>query len=97
MCFVADIILDNAGYELVTDLCLADFLLSKCNISKIRFRAKQIPWFVSDVMEKDFHYVLNSLAEKDEPVREIALRWSNHLAQGTYFKLLQLLNCILKY
>lgn len=79
-----DIILDNAGYELVTDLCLAEFLVTKCDINKVRFRAKKFPWYVSDVMEKDFHYVVNTLAEKEEPFTEIASRWLHLLKQGKF-------------
>lgn len=35
-----DIIMDNAGLELFTDMCLADFLISKDCIEKIVFHGK---------------------------------------------------------
>lgn len=45
--------LDNAGFELFTDLCFADWLVS-CTpfCSRVVFSAKALPWFVSDVMPK---------------------------------------------
>jgi len=47
------IIVDNAGFELVTDLALADYLLqSKC-AHTIVFELKSHPTFVSDALEKD--------------------------------------------
>ncbi|VVD00672.1 unnamed protein product [Leptidea sinapis] len=55
-----DIVCDNAGYELFSDLCLAHFLISQKIANKIRFHVKSIPWFVSDVTPKDFDFVINS-------------------------------------
>ncbi|XP_069363277.1 damage-control phosphatase ARMT1-like isoform X5 [Maniola hyperantus] len=57
-----DIICDNAGYELFTDLCLAHFLISQNIVKKVRFHVKKIPWFVSDVTSRDFRYVISSCA-----------------------------------
>ena len=35
---IVDIVMDNAGFELFSDLCLADFLIS-CNVAKtVSFR-----------------------------------------------------------
>ncbi|XP_075212600.1 damage-control phosphatase ARMT1-like isoform X2 [Lycorma delicatula] len=79
-----DIILDNAGFELVTDLCLAEYLIVNCDIAKVRFRAKMMPWYVSDVMVKDFHYVINTLAEHQEPFSNIGNRWLNYVNQGKF-------------
>ncbi|XP_053612427.1 damage-control phosphatase ARMT1-like isoform X2 [Plodia interpunctella] len=58
-----DIVCDNSGYELFTDLCLAHFLLSQKIVQKVRFHVKDIPWFVSDVTPKDFKYVINACRE----------------------------------
>ncbi|CAH2232319.1 jg26319 [Pararge aegeria aegeria] len=57
-----DIICDNSGYELFTDLCLAHFLVSQGIVKKVRFHVKRIPWFVSDVTPRDFRYVISSCA-----------------------------------
>ena len=51
-----DIILDNAGFEVVTDLCLAEFLLSAKLATSIHFHGKAFPWFVSDVTQGDFDF-----------------------------------------
>ncbi len=53
-----DVILDNAGFELVTDLVLADFLVSAGLAKQIRFHGKSIPWFVSDVTKQDFEWTI---------------------------------------
>jgi hypothetical protein len=43
-----DYLLDNAGFELLGDLCLADYLLSTAQVQTVRFHAKLHPTFVSD-------------------------------------------------
>lgn len=60
-----DIILDNAGYELFTDLVLASFLLDNQLASKIRFHIKAIPWFISDVNLYDFNWTIKTMAEHE--------------------------------
>lgn len=55
-----DIICDNAGYELFTDLCLASFLIEQKIVQKIRFHVKKLPWFVSDVTPRDFKYTIEA-------------------------------------
>lgn len=57
--------MDNAGYELFTDLVLADFILRFNFAHKIRFHCKAIPWFISDVMYRDFHWTIKQLATND--------------------------------
>ncbi|KAL3423524.1 hypothetical protein PVAG01_05271 [Phlyctema vagabunda] len=57
-----DIVLDNAGFELYVDLILAGFLLSSGLATNIIIHPKLIPWFVSDVVPKDFADLLTALA-----------------------------------
>ncbi|XP_041985741.1 damage-control phosphatase ARMT1-like isoform X2 [Aricia agestis] len=57
-----DIICDNSGYELFTDLCVAHYLIATNIVKKIRFHVKKLPWFVSDVTPRDFKYVISSCA-----------------------------------
>lgn len=56
-----DILLDNAGYELVTDLALADFLLSTGRAAQVVLHAKSQPVFVSDALVQDIHDTLDFL------------------------------------
>ncbi|NWR30772.1 ARMT1 methyltransferase, partial [Tachuris rubrigastra] len=56
-----DIILDNAGFELVSDLVLADFLLSSKLADEVYFHGKSIPWYVSDTTKHDFNPPLKQL------------------------------------
>lgn len=45
-----DIVLDNSGFELYTDLVLADWLVTLSPfVNEIVFHPKLLPWFVSDV------------------------------------------------
>ncbi|KRT84114.1 hypothetical protein AMK59_549, partial [Oryctes borbonicus] len=76
---IVDIVLDNAGYELYTDLCIADFLITNKYASKVRFHAKTIPWFISDVMKKDISWTLMHLVTSNYPsLKKLSQRWSNY-------------------
>jgi len=56
-------ICDNVGIELGFDLCLADFLLRNKWASKIIFYLKPYPFFVSDVMPKDFQETIEAFTK----------------------------------
>lgn len=58
-----DIILDNSGFELFADLIFSLFALDSGLANKIYLHSKQIPWFVSDVMPKDFDNLLQQLID----------------------------------
>jgi uncharacterized protein with ATP-grasp and redox domains len=78
-----DFIVDNAGFELVCDLCVADFLLSSQAAGIIYLHLKPHPTFVSDATIKDVHATLEVLATEDDgDVRSLAQRLQDHIAQG---------------
>ncbi|ODQ61408.1 hypothetical protein WICANDRAFT_61966 [Wickerhamomyces anomalus NRRL Y-366-8] len=56
-----DFVLDNAGFEVYTDLIFALFLLDLKLTDEVVFHTKDIPWMVSDVNIKDFYILLADL------------------------------------
>ena len=76
-----DIIMDNSGYELFTDLCFVEFLhLSKLFPKErctVYFHAKKMPWFVSDTMVKDFHWLLETLKKTTSPSHSLQQIYQN--------------------
>lgn len=65
---IIDIIMDNSGYEIFTDFVLTDFILRYDFAQKVRFHCKAIPWFISDVVYRDFHWTIKQLANSDNDV-----------------------------
>eukprot|EP00518_Triparma_eleuthera_P011143 CAMPEP_0182482006 /NCGR_PEP_ID=MMETSP1319-20130603/38350_1 /TAXON_ID=172717 /ORGANISM="Bolidomonas pacifica, Strain RCC208" /LENGTH=360 /DNA_ID=CAMNT_0024683681 /DNA_START=227 /DNA_END=1305 /DNA_ORIENTATION=- len=82
------IVVDNAGFELVTDLALADYLVTSGLAESVTFQLKAHPTFVSDAMASDLMSTvrhLGSLPPSTHPsCRECAARWSDHLAGGRW-------------
>jgi hypothetical protein len=58
-----DVVLDNAGFELLTDLVYALYLLDAGLASSVRLHVKSMPWFVSDVMPRDVDVLLSALVD----------------------------------
>jgi len=48
-----DFIVDNAAFELIGDLCLADYLLSSNRVQQVHLHLKMHPTFVSDATMQD--------------------------------------------
>lgn len=82
---IVDIIFDNSGYEVFSDLCLADFLITTKLADKIRLYVKIIPWFISDVMTDDLKWLIEQLKNhNNETVRILGQRWYDYLARGVW-------------
>ncbi len=74
------ILVDNAGYELVSDLALADLLLQLTLCPQVVIHTKVHPTYVSDAMVKDVIATVKFLqAEEDGPVRQFASRLADYL------------------
>nr|QZL12167.1 glutamate O-methyltransferase [Rhagovelia obesa] len=82
---IVDYVMDNSGLEILCDLCLADFLVSRCKVDHIRLRVKRIPWFVSDVTRSDLKHTLHRLSTIDSSLCQFfAKRWQEYLDKGLW-------------
>lgn len=91
-----DFVLDNAGFELFTDLVFADFLISFIpSITHATIHPKSLPWFVSDVMPRDFAWLLETLSnpqtlfpglesEDEQVLKDLGARWTGFVEQGKF-------------
>ena len=78
--------MDNCGFELFTDLCLADFLLTSGLVDKVRLRIKDQPWFVSDTTQADLDWSLEQLlaSPEDSSLGQLARRWETYLRNKSW-------------
>lgn len=65
-----DIICDNCGKELFSDLFLACYFLYLGLADEVVFHVKKYPFFVSDATENDFGFLLQSILTKDKDIEE---------------------------
>ncbi|KAJ6482870.1 DUF89 domain-containing protein [Mycena vitilis] len=90
-----DFVLDNAGFELYTDLVFADFLVTYTpHVSTAVFHPKLIPWFVSDVTPSDFAETITSLLDPafltppagmdHDHLRNMVTRWKKYVDEGIF-------------
>uniref|UniRef100_A0A182PRM2 Sugar phosphate phosphatase n=1 Tax=Anopheles epiroticus TaxID=199890 RepID=A0A182PRM2_9DIPT len=81
---IVEIINDNSGYELFTDLCLADFIVRHKLAPKVCFNVKAIPWYISDVTPKDMQWTLDTLAANDSQplLAQFGTRLKAHFESG---------------
>jgi uncharacterized protein with ATP-grasp and redox domains len=78
-----DVIVDNAGYELISDLALADFLLAMDLASQVRFHVKAHPTFVSDAISVDVEDTLNALeSSQNLDIKRFGGRLRSHYRNG---------------
>lgn len=62
-----DVLLDNAGFELVADICLAGVLLHQGLADTVYLHAKSHPTFVSDAMIQDVTGTIAFLSGSNDP------------------------------
>lgn len=75
-----DLVLDNAGFELVTDLLLADYLLTSESAHTLCLHPKTYPIFVSDVIPADLDWTFDYLDASGNPaLRGSVERLREHL------------------
>ena len=78
-----DFIVDNVGLELVSDLYLADFLLTTNTASTVHLHLKAHPTFVSDAMPQDVTSTIEVLAaDRETSVQAIAQRLQSQISTG---------------
>ncbi|KAF8384331.1 hypothetical protein PRIPAC_73473 [Pristionchus pacificus] len=78
-----DIVLDNAGLELLMDLLLVEVLFKARLVDKVVLHGKAIPWFVSDVTEADMRWQIDRLMQiNDVTARTLSHKWKLRLQTG---------------
>lgn len=78
------VVLDNAGFELFSDLCLAEYILSDGRADKVTLYCKNIPWFVSDVTKRDFNWTITQLqGSTNQALQHLGKIWSERLSNGS--------------
>jgi len=86
-----DIVLDNASYELFTDLCMVEFfhlsgLLPRTR-TQVHWHVKACPWFVSDANRKDFTWLLEIIRDNPDflpEIKQIDTQFLNNIASGLW-------------
>lgn len=77
--------LDNAGFELFTDLCLAEFALRKSVVDIVHMHYKAMPWFVSDVTYQDFMWTIDTLQNnKSNILSSLGKSWHRRLSEKSW-------------
>ena len=80
-----DFIIDNAGFELIGDLVLADYLLTVGKAATVHFHLKLHPTFVSDATATDIAKTLDFLtAQAENTVRGLGERMKGYLENGRF-------------
>lgn len=83
-----DIIVDNAGFELITDLALAQHLIESGIASCVTFQLKSHPTFVSDALEKDLiehvEYYASLDGSKFPNSKKAGETWKSFLENGKW-------------
>ena len=84
-----DIIVDNAGFELITDLALGQYLIQSGIAKVVTYQLKSHPTFVSDALEKDLlehiKYYATEISESDYPnAVQAGKLWQSFIDNGQW-------------
>ena len=93
-CENVGLVVDNAGFELVCDLALADAVVcarrrraagGSSVKATVTLHVKAHPTFVSDAMDKDVRATVTAMCESDDDaVAAMGRRWRSHLESGAW-------------
>jgi len=79
---------DNAGFELVTDLALGQYLVESGIAHTVTFQLKSHPTFVSDALERDLRDTVQYYAELDaneySAAQAAGKKWQEMLDNGKW-------------
>lgn len=79
-----DIILDNAGIELLTDLLFAVEMLKAGYVDKVVLHSKAYPTFVSDATHNDIDKLINYVVQQNTPAcRSFSWIFNDYLAKNS--------------
>ncbi|CAM9401314.1 unnamed protein product [Chrysoparadoxa australica] len=83
-----DIVVDNAGFELYCDMCLADYLVSCGAAKEVVIQMKGHPTFVSDAMAKDLQWMIDHFrgldCSKYPGSKAVGDRWQGFIDSGKW-------------
>ncbi|XP_020661322.3 damage-control phosphatase ARMT1 isoform X1 [Pogona vitticeps] len=80
-----DIVLVNAGFELIADLVLADFLTSSKLVTIIHFHGKSIPWYVSDTTKRDLNWTIKQMGSANNKcMSSCGVSWEGYVKKGVW-------------
>jgi hypothetical protein len=80
-----EFLIDNAGYELVCDMALADLLINRDLVSQVVFQLKAHPTFVSDALPKNVQETVDFLLNSgDEKTANFGNRMAVAIAEGKF-------------
>ncbi|VDK40253.1 unnamed protein product [Taenia asiatica] len=81
------LVMDNTAPEMFADLVLCEFLLGAGLAERIVFMPKIMPWFVSDVTQFDFDWLLKEALPGCAVSQKLAVwaeRWSQRFHEGSF-------------
>ena len=86
------VILDNSGFEFLTDLVFVGYLLETGYANSVVLHGKCIPWFISDVNEHDLGFLVEKFRREEiftlihddhsHELRDAGLHWQALLNRG---------------